>query len=64
MAGAVSGIILFNDGRDGVINCNRIFKFGPSKIFCNNMMLDIPVIGQIKVGREDVLRVQSYIRDI
>ena len=43
--------------------CKEVFKFGPSKRYLSNLMVEIPVIVQRLDGKEDVLKVQTYIVD-
>ena len=46
-----------------IIDCQQVFKFGPSKQYISKRMVDLPVIVSTLDGREDVLRVNTYLVD-
>ena len=41
--------------------CKEVFRFGPSKRYLSTLMVEIPLIVQRIDGKEDVLKVQTYI---
>ena len=43
--------------------CNQVFKFGPSKQYTSQTMVEIPLVVTRLDGREDVLIVQTYLVD-
>merc|ERR1712240_677567 len=44
-------------------DCHQIFKFGPSKQYLSKLMVDLPVIVRRLDGKEDVLKVFTYLVD-
>ena len=46
-----------------IIDCQQVFKFGPSKQYISKRMVDLPVIVRTLDGREDVLQVYTYLVD-
>ena len=43
--------------------CYQIFRFGPSKQYVSRTMVELPVIVRRMDGKEDVLKVFTYIVD-
>ena len=43
--------------------CHQVFKFGPSKQYVSNTMIDLPVIVRRLDGKEEVLQVYTYLID-
>ena len=41
--------------------CHQVFKFGPSKQYVSNTMIDLPVIVRRLNGKEEVLQVYTYL---
>ena len=41
--------------------CKEVFRFGPSKRYLSTLMVEIPLIVQRIDGKEDILKVQTYI---
>ena len=46
-----------------IIDCQQVFKFGPSKQYISKRMVDLPVIVSTLDGREDILKVYTYLVD-
>ena len=44
--------------------CHQIFRFGPSKQYVSTKMVELPVIVRRMDGKEDVLRVFTYLVDV
>ena len=43
--------------------CHQVFKFGPSRQYVSNTMIDLPVIVRRLDGKEEVLQVYTYLID-
>merc|ERR1711867_46043 len=43
--------------------CHQVFRFGPSKQYVSKRMVELPVIVRRMDGKEDVLRVFTYLVD-
>ena len=43
--------------------CRQVFRFGPSKQYVSKEMVEIPVIVRRMDGKEDVLKVFTYLVD-
>ena len=43
--------------------CNQVFRFGPSRWYTSQTMVEIPLVVTRLDGREDVLTVQTYLVD-
>merc|ERR1711872_758391 len=43
--------------------CHQVFRFGPSKQYVSKRMVELPVIVRKINGKEDVLRVFTYLVD-
>ena len=41
-------------------DCNQVFRFGPSKCYVSQTMVELPVLVTRLDGREDVLKVQMF----
>ena len=44
--------------------CNQVFKFGPSKRYRSNIMMEIPLIVHKLDGKDDLLKVMTYVLDV
>ena len=44
--------------------CHQVFRFGPSKQYVSKRMVELPVIVRRMDGKEDVLRVFTYLVDV
>ena len=45
------------------LECYQIFRFGPSKKYVSRTMVELPVIVRRMDGKEDVLKVFTYLVD-
>ena len=45
------------------LECHQIFRFGPSKQYVGRMMVELPVIVKRMDGKEDVLKIITYLVD-
>ena len=45
------------------VECNQIFRFGPSKKYVCRTIVELPVIVRRMDGKEDVLKVFTYLVD-
>ena len=45
------------------ISCNQPFVFGPSKRYVSKSMIELPILVTRLDGKEDVLKVQTYLVD-
>ena len=43
------------------IECDQVFRFGPSKCYVSQTMVEFPLLVTKLDGREDVLKVQTYL---
>ena len=43
--------------------CNQSFVFGPNKRYISKLMVELPILVTRMDGKEDVLKVQTYIVD-
>ena len=43
------------------IECEQVFRFGPSKRYVSRTMVELPVLVTKLDGREDMLKVQTYL---
>ena len=46
-----------------MLECHQIFRFGPSKQYVSKRMVELPVIVRRMDGKEDVLKVFTYLVD-
>ena len=44
-------------------SCSQMFRFGPSKKYISNQMIELPMVVSAMDGREEVLRLHAYIVD-
>ena len=42
-------------------DCYQIFRFGPSKQYTSNVMVELPMIVKRMDGKDDVLKVFTYL---
>ena len=45
------------------VNCNQPFVFGPSKRYVSKSLVELPILVTRMDGKEDVLKVQTYLVD-
>ena len=45
------------------VPCNQPFVFGPSKRYISKLMVELPILVTRMDGKEDVLKLQTYIVD-
>ena len=45
------------------VPCNQPFVFGPSKRYISKLMVELPILVTRMDGKEDVLKVQTYLVD-
>ena len=45
------------------VSCNQPFVFGTSKIYVSKSSIELPILVTRMDGREDVLKVQTYLVD-
>ena len=45
------------------VKCNQPFRFGPSRRYVSNSLVELPILVSRKDGKEDVLVVQTYLVD-
>merc|ERR1711954_117939 len=45
------------------VSCNQPFVFGPSKIYVSKSLIEVPILVTRMDGKEDVLKVQTYLVD-
>ena len=45
------------------LSCNQSFVFGPSKRYVSKSLVELPILVTRMDGREDVLKVQTYLVD-
>ena len=43
------------------VRCNQSFVFGPSKRYISKLLVEIPILVTRMDGKEDVLKVQTYL---
>merc|ERR1711955_54875 len=46
-----------------MLKCHQVFRFGPSKQYMSKRIIELPVIVRRIDGKEDVLRVFTYLVD-
>ena len=44
--------------------CYQIFRFGPSKLYVSRTMVELPVIVRRMDGKDDVLKIFTYLVDV
>ena len=43
------------------VECEQVFRFGPSKRYVSQTMIELPVLVNKRDGRDDMLKVQTYL---